>query len=285
MRLIVASLFFWLMATATQAAQWPMPVEDFLKGSYLEHGDIVLTRREWSPTSMFIRWATDSQFSHAGMVFASPAEPGYSGTYIIEAIASGIDITSLREYIGRGSIVAIKRFRGDWYGKAQRDRVRGILLQRIKDDYSYGTLIKVGKDLLFDVQRHWSGLKDAIKSFKDKDWKPPNEFICSGLIQIGLVQAMSEFILRDELPPWVLNMVVFDPELRALLPTKEAWEHESPEKVISEFLKVAGTALEATTPAQISADEDSLEWRYLVSNGKVYRVDNGSEARRLMALN
>jgi hypothetical protein len=272
------------MMTSTQAEEWPMPVDKFLAGNYLDHGDIVLARREWSPTSMFIRWATDSQFSHAGMVFASPSEPGYSGTFIIEAIAKGIDITSLREYMRKGSVVAVKRFRGDWYGKAQRDRVRGILLQRIRDDYSYGTLVKIGKDLLFDVQRHWSGMKDAVASFKSKDWKPPNEFICSGLIQIGLVEAISEFILRGELPPWTLNLVVFDPEVRALLPqTKEEWERASPKEVIGQFMNVSGTALEAVTPAHIAADDDDFEWRYLISDGKVYRIDNGSEVRRLMA--
>src|SRR5215216_1767427 len=48
---------------------WPMPVEDFLAGKYLERADVVLTRRVWDISSWAIRWATNSPFSHAAMVF------------------------------------------------------------------------------------------------------------------------------------------------------------------------------------------------------------------------
>ncbi|MGZ8635024.1 MAG: hypothetical protein ACXWZZ_14375, partial [Solirubrobacteraceae bacterium] len=44
---------------------WPMPVEDFLAGKYLERADVELTRREWDISSWAIRWATSSPFSHA----------------------------------------------------------------------------------------------------------------------------------------------------------------------------------------------------------------------------
>src|SRR5262245_34863872 len=48
---------------------WPMPVEDFLAGNFLERADVVLTRRDWNFSSWLIRWATDSPFTHAAMVF------------------------------------------------------------------------------------------------------------------------------------------------------------------------------------------------------------------------
>ena len=50
---------------------WPMPVEDFLAGKYLERADVVLTRRAWDVASWAIRWATNSPFSHAAMVFTN----------------------------------------------------------------------------------------------------------------------------------------------------------------------------------------------------------------------
>ena len=64
---------------------WPMPVEDFLAGKYLERADVVLTRREWDISSWAIRWATNSPFSHAAMVFTGPQfESGYTSTFVIE---------------------------------------------------------------------------------------------------------------------------------------------------------------------------------------------------------
>jgi hypothetical protein len=65
---------------------WPMPVEDFLAGKYLERADVVLTRREWDVSSWAIRWATNSPFSHAAMVFTGPQfESGYTSTFVIES--------------------------------------------------------------------------------------------------------------------------------------------------------------------------------------------------------
>ncbi len=68
------------------AEVWPMPVETFLAGTYLERADVVLTRRDWDLASWMIRWATGSPFSHAAMVFTGPQfESGYSTTFVIEA--------------------------------------------------------------------------------------------------------------------------------------------------------------------------------------------------------
>src|SRR5262245_40899671 len=73
---------------------WPMPVEDFLAGKYLERADVILTRREWDVASWAIRWATNSPFSHSAMVFTGPQfESGYTSTFVIEAGTNGVDLT------------------------------------------------------------------------------------------------------------------------------------------------------------------------------------------------
>jgi hypothetical protein len=48
---------------------WPKPVGDFLRGIYLQRADVVLTRRTGDIASTIIRWATNSAFSHAAMVY------------------------------------------------------------------------------------------------------------------------------------------------------------------------------------------------------------------------
>ena len=54
------------------AEHWPMDLDTFLAGNYLERADIMLTRRNWDLTSTIIRWATESPFSHAALVFNRP---------------------------------------------------------------------------------------------------------------------------------------------------------------------------------------------------------------------
>jgi len=96
---------------------WPMPVEDFLAGKFLERADVVLTRREWDVASWAIRWATNSPFSHSAMVFTGPQfESGYTSTFVIEAGTGGVDLTNLRDYIAdKSAFIAIKRFRKEWF--------------------------------------------------------------------------------------------------------------------------------------------------------------------------
>ncbi|HSS85857.1 MAG TPA: hypothetical protein VLL30_19035, partial [Reyranella sp.] len=122
---------------------WPMPVEDFLAGNYLERADVVLTRRNWDLTSWAIRWATKSPFSHAAMVFTGPQfESGYSNTFVIESSSSGVDLTNLRDYIAdKSAFLGIKRFKRDWFDETKQARVRGLLLDKIKSTYNYWAIV------------------------------------------------------------------------------------------------------------------------------------------------
>ena len=93
---------------------WPKPVDEFLAGKYLQRADIVLTRRSGDLAAWIIRWATNSLFSHAAMVYtAPPFDEGLSETFVIEAGTGGVDLTKL-SYYARGDnadYVAIKRLK------------------------------------------------------------------------------------------------------------------------------------------------------------------------------
>lgn len=266
--------------------QWPKTVDEFLAGKYLERADVVLTQREWDPASYVIRWVTDSPFSHSAMIFTSPLhEPGYTSTFVIEAGTGGVDLTNFRDYVeDKSSFVAIKRLRRDWFSSDQQSRVRGLLLENIKADYNYWAVVRIAKDIWFGIQNTVQGQEQTVESFRDGDWTPPNSYICSGLVQVGFVEAISEYVLRRQLPPWVLNEVVFHPVAASRLPAPEAWQEAPPsliDDVVPAFRSQLATELESVTPEDLAKSE-KLEWLYFIREGKVHKVSSYAEVKELM---
>lgn len=269
------------------AVSWPMPVETFLAGEYLERSDVVLTRRDWDLTSWVIRWATGSPFSHAAMVFTGPQfESGYSNTFVIEAGTSGVDLTNLRDYIAdKSAFLAIKRFKSDWFDEPKQARVRGLLLDKIKASYNYWAIGHILRNLWFGVERSVRGDKNAIQSFREREWNAPNEYICSGLVQVGFVEAVIEYIKSDQLPAAALNEVVFEPVAATRLPEQDDWGYLDPEasKLTAVlFRKQNYNALEAVTPENLAAS-DKLEWLYFIKDGQVHKVTSYDEVRKLIS--
>jgi len=265
---------------------WPMPVEDFMAGNYLERADVVLTRRDWDLTSWMIRWATNSPFSHAAMVFTSPQlETGYSNTFVIEAGTGGVDLTNLRDYIAdKSAFLAIKRFKKEWFDAPKRARVRGLLLDKIKASYNYWAIGYIARNLWFGVERSVSGDKEALRNFRERDWDAPNEYICSGLVQIGFVEAILEYIKSDQLPPSAIGDVVFEPVAATRLPEKDDWQYLDPvssKTTAVLFRKQNFDALQSVTPEDL-ASSDKLEWLYFIKNGMVYKVSSYDEVRKLI---
>ena len=156
-----------------------------------KRADVVLTQREWNLASWAIRWATNSPFSHAALVFTGPQfESGYSSTFVIEAGTGGVDLTNLRDYIAdKSAFIAIKRFHKEWFDETKQSRVRGLLLDKIKASYNYWAIGSIVRSLWFGVERSVTGERDAVRNFRERNWDAPNEFICSGLVQIGFVEA------------------------------------------------------------------------------------------------
>ncbi len=268
------------------AETWPMPVEDFLAGRYLERADVVLTRREWDLASWAIRWATSSPFSHSAMVFTGPQfESGYSSTFVIEAGTGGVDLTNLRDYIADNrSFIAIKRLRKDWFDEDKQSRVRGLLLDKIKASYNYWAIGQIVRSLWFGVERSVSGDRQTMRRYRERNWDAPNEFICSGLVQVGFVEATIEYIKSGALPATTLNEVVFEPEAATRLPEKEDWTYlddETSKATAVLFRRQNFDALQSVTPEDLAAS-DKLEWLYLIKNGLVYRVASYEDVNKLI---
>ncbi len=262
-----------------------MPVEDFLAGNYLERADVVLTRHNWDFASWAIRWATKSPFSHAAMVFTGPQfESGYSNTFVIESGTKGVDLTNLRDYIAdKSAFLAIKRFKRDWFDETKQARVRGLLLDKIKSTYNYWAIVHIVRNLWFGVQQSVRGEKMPRR--REQEHEPPNEFICSGLVQVGFVEAILEYIKAGQLPPSAINDVVFEPEAASRLPQKEDWGYLDPESSKSTavlFRKQNYDALQWVTPEDLAAS-DKLEWLYFIKDGLVYKVSTYDEVRKLAA--
>jgi hypothetical protein len=265
---------------------WPMPVEDFLAGNYLERADVVLTRHNWDLASWTIRWATKSLFSHAAMVFTGPQfESGYSNTFVIESGTKGVDLTDLRDYIAdKSAFLAIKRFKTDWFDETKQARVRGLLLDKIKSTYNYWAIVHIVRNLWFGVERSVHGDKTTLQNFRERQWSPPNEYICSGLVQIGFVEAIIEYIKSGQLPASSLNQVVFQKEAATRLPeTVEDWSYLDPESAKSTAVKFHDQnfdILNSVTPEDLAAS-DKLEWLYFIKDGLVYKVSTYDEVKKL----
>jgi len=265
---------------------WPMPVEDFLAGKYLERADVVLTRRAWDVASWAIRWATNSPFSHAAMVFTGPQfESGYTSTFVIESGTSGVDLTNLRDYIAdKSAFIAIKRFKQPWFDEAKQSRVRGLLLDKIKASYNYWAIGTIARNLWFGVERSVSGDQKTMRRFRERKWDAPTEFICSGLVQIGFVEAALEYIKAGTLPPTALNEVVFEKESATRLPERDDWGYldaESSKTTAVLFRKQNFDALQSVTPEDLASSE-KLEWLYFIKNGLVYKVTSYADVRKLI---
>lgn len=271
---------------AARAESWPKPVEEFLAGEYLERADVVLTRRNDDLTSYMIRWATKSPFSHAAMVFTGPQfETGYSNTFVIEAGSGGVDLTNIRDYISdKSSFIAIKRFKRTWFDEPKQARVRGILLDRIKGSYNYWAIGRIARNLWFGVQRQVQGKEKTIESYRKGNWSPPNDYICSGLVQLGFVEAAIEFIKAGQMPASALKDVVFNEDAAQRLPDAPDWEYMDPQMQLDTaelFREQNIVELEAVTPHDL-ATSSKLEWLYLIRDGQVYKVNSYDDVAALV---
>lgn len=280
-------------AAAPAPEVWPMPIAQFLAGNYLQRADVVLTRRDYDFASYLIRWATDSPFSHAALVFNQPDETsGISSTFVIEAGTGGVDLTNIQDYLSdKSSFVALKRFKQPWFDPIKQARVRGILLEKIKANYNYWAIGRIARNIWFGVQNNLrigdkkrSSRERVIKQYRENDWKPPTEYICSGLVQVGFVEAALEYIEKGLLPPETLNEVVFQPGAERWLPPRRGWRRLGKYAVQSArlFRSQNAASLEAVTPHDLAVS-DKLDWLYFIRDGKVYKVSSLDDVEALLS--
>lgn len=265
--------------------KWPKDVETFLQGHYLDRADVVLTRRTGDLTAAVIRWATGSPFSHAALIFTGPRfDSGISGTFVIESGTSGVDLTQFTDYTShKSTYIAIKRLRKDWFTAPRQSRVRGVLLDKIKATYDFWTIARIARNIWFGVQSKVRTTEKTVETYRRNDWTPPNEYICSGLVQVGFVEMAVEAIKRGELSPEVLREVVFHKEAESRLPDPGAWKYlgDDAKETAVNFRDVLSDELFSVTPEDL-AQSDKLAWQFFIKDGLVYKVSSYAEVMRLI---
>jgi hypothetical protein len=265
--------------------KWPKDVDTFLQGHYLDRSDVVLTRRTGDLTAAIIRWATGSPFSHAALIFTGPQfDSGISGTFVIESGTSGVDLTQFTDYTSnKSTYIAIKRLRKDWFTAPRQSRVRGVLLDKIKATYDFWTIARIARNIWFGVQSKVRTKEKTVETYRRNDWTPPNEYICSGLVQVGFVEMAIEAIKRGELSPEVLREVVFHKEAESRLPEPGAWKYlgEDAKDTAVSFRDVLSDELFSVTPEDL-AQSDKLAWQFFIKDGLVYKVSSYADVMRLI---
>ncbi|MCH9808048.1 MAG: hypothetical protein K0U74_09965 [Alphaproteobacteria bacterium] len=276
-------------APETQSTGFPMPVADFLKGPYLNRADVILTRKHRDLRSWLIRWATRGSFSHAALVFLVPhQEQGFNNTFVIESSSKGVDLNNLANYLNdRRQVVGIKRLKGTWFDERAQRLVRGRMLNSIQSTYSYATVFRLGwsvaNELLFGIKARIWGARSAIKGRRRRSLQPPNEFICSGLVQLGFMNAVAEQVAMGYLLPQRVGDVVFHKDVAGFLP--KDWSQFSDAEqyeIMWDFVTGFQDVLEAITPEDIAASP-ALDWKYVVLDGTVHEVQTMEHARAMLS--
>lgn len=270
-------------------ARWPMSVAEFLAGPYLRPSDVVLTRKRQSIRSWAIRMATRGSFSHAALVFLVPRlEKGFDSSFVIEAAQGGVGLTNLADYLNnRRTIVGIKRLDKPWFTEDLQCLVRGRLLNAIKAPYCYSTLINVIRDiwneLRFGMRSCVFGPYKAIKKSRKLKLTPPNQYICSGLVQHGFLLAIADLAFENRIAPERLGEVVFRDDLAKLLPSD--WSQFTPKEqreIIYDYASGFSDLLQSVTPNDLARSR-ALDWAYVVRDGLVHQIETDQQAEQLLA--
>lgn len=274
-----------------EPSEGPWEVEEFLSMGNLRVGDIVLYARSGNLLSAFVKWATGSEFSHAGMIYYTPKQDqGFEHHFMIEADQNGVDLSPIKPYMQDPAVtIAILRIpsRKAWHDQHLCQEMRGRLMETIADAYDFGTIERLAiesiKTSLFGIESLVRGSRVAIAAIRER--KPsslPHAFICSGLVQVGYTFACLQAIKRGDVRPEAIKHTVFRSDLLDWF--EPQWSNYTAEGKVNQAEKLYQrfvADLEATTPADIAYSEN-LEWRYLSTGGSVWRVNSAIEALELM---
>lgn len=261
-------------------ASWPMSVEDFRSGHYLEPGDIVLSTRLESFFSFLVKRFDDSRFAHAALTFVTPRHyPGVERSYLIEATFSGVDLGALSEILAPTSVykdtrqppqylVGIRRLETDWMTPQLRLMVSGRMLRFIKDDdYNFALLAALATNrskFFFRLRDTLFGRAPTISEFLQQSKKfAPVDFICSGFVQFAFV-----------------DMVRRAAELGML--AEEDIEHALDEVFFAPWVSRRSSMEElmAVKPLELASTKQ-LAWKYLIYDGLVHPVSSVDEVEEI----
>lgn len=260
--------------------EWPMPIEAFQYGHFLEPGDIILSTRLESFFSMLVKRFDNSRFCHSALSFVTPRHyAGVDRSFLIEASFGGVDLGSFSEIIAPTKVysdtrekpryvVGIKRLEADWFTPEMRPMVSGRMLRFIKDDdYNFALLAALAADRsnLFFRLRDWMfGSAPTIVDYLKRTKKfAPVDFICSGFVQFAYVDMVRTAIELGMLPPHLAEQARDDVFFAPWVEPKSSME-----------------MLMAVKPRELAASP-ALNWKYLIYGGKVHKVSSEAEANEL----
>jgi hypothetical protein len=264
-------------------ARFPMPVADFVKGAFLRRADVVLMRGH-RLFSRAIRYATDSPFSHAALIFLVPdLEQGFDHAFLLEAVPAGVDVSRISHVTeakpdgSYAAAVAILRLKAPWFGDDIARVVRGHMLDFIEAGYDWRTVFSIMMHVLrarlFGAKEEVPhALAHALRSAQARKGVAPGNFICSGFVQYGYLRALQDLADRD--PP-----ALSERELRRAVFSRRLVEIPIPAMLGGDPACLA--TLMSTTPEEISQSEN-LEWKYVLLRGQAYEVADRAEAVRLI---
>ena len=162
--------------------------------------------------------------------------------------------------------------------------MRGLLLDKIKASYNYWAIGTIARNLWFGVERSVSGDRKTMRRFRERNWDAPTEFICSGLVQIGFVEAALEYIKAGRYRRRRSTRWYSSARRRRGCPsarTGATSTRESSKTTAVLFRNQNFDALQSVTPEDLAASE-KLEWLYFIKNGQVYKVASYDDVRKLI---
>ncbi len=141
-------------------------------------------------------------------------EKGFNNSFVIERSSGGVDLTNFTDCVNdRRSVIGVQRLGKPWFNDEVQCDVRGRMLNMIKSSYDYSTIITLARDfvrdLAFGVKSRIYGPTRAIRTAREREIKPPNKFICSGLVQLGFIHTLMDLAGEKRLPPQFLSGIVF----------------------------------------------------------------------------
>jgi len=260
--------------------EWPMPIEAFQYGHFLEPGDIVLSTRLESFFSMLVKRFDNSRFCHAALTFVTPRHyAGVDRSFLIEASFGGVDLGAFSEIIAPTKtyrdtnekpryVVGIKRLEADWFTPEMRPMVSGRMLRFIKDDdYNFALLAALAanrSNFFFRLRDSLFGGAPNISDYLKRTKKfAPVDFICSGFVQFAYVDMVRTAIELGMLPSKMAEQARDDVFFAPWVEPKCSME-----------------MLMAVRPLELAASP-ALKWKYLIYGGKVHKVNTEEEVNTL----
>ena len=262
------------------AAEWPMPVEHFRNGDFLNCGDVVLTSKLGSFFSFLNRKIDSSDFAHTALVFATKrSEIGLDDSYVIETTFGGVELGAFGEFVAPAKvysdtgrppeyIVGVKRLEQPWAKPQIRAMVSGRMLRFLDvEDYDYSMLAALASrhtHFWFRLRSFLFGRAPSLGEYLRRGGFAPAEFICSGFVQFAFIDMVREAVERGHIPAEMAEQA-----WRSVTFASWAKEHTTMEDLMG------------LRPLEL-AQTDRLAWKYLIYGGLVHRVDSTEQVDALI---